>query len=192
MVKNIALVFDVDYTLINGYHPSIILEKRGVDIDQFWKKVSSLQQAEKNNGEKTNLDIIYLAHFMNEIRYGKLRGLTLQDLRNDGKDLEKLYYPGIPEFFDKIRKLNSENNISFNIVSVGIKPLLEGSSLNKYMNYIFGYTFFDDLTPGLAIDDIKSTTSSSEKISSIVTVSYGNSETDFEFPIKDMIYSNNR
>ena len=54
MVKNIALVFDVDYTLINGYHPSIILEKRGVDIDQFWKKVSSLQQAEKNNGEKTN------------------------------------------------------------------------------------------------------------------------------------------
>src|SRR3989339_962978 len=188
MVKNIALVFDVDYTLINGYHPSIILEKRGVDIDQFWKKVSSLQQAEKNNGEKTNLDIIYLAHFMNEIRYGKLRGLTLQDLRNDGKDLEKLYYPGIPEFFDKIRKLNSENNISFNIVSVGIKPLLEGSSLNKYMNYIFGYTFFDDLTEGEGIDEIKSTSSTAEKIPAIVSISYGKGIEEFEYPIKEMIY----
>ena len=31
-MKKIALVFDADNTLIRGYHPSAILEKRGIEV----------------------------------------------------------------------------------------------------------------------------------------------------------------
>ena len=186
--KNIALCFDADYTLLEGYHPSIILDKRGVDVEKFWEKVTSLQQAEKSKGEKTNVDIIYLACFMHEVRYGKLNGLTIEEIRSYGKDLEKMCYPGIPDFFDKIKKTNPDYKISNNIISVGMKDLLMGSCLGQYMDNVLGYTFFDNLTEDKGIDEVKSTVSSSEKVSMIVAISDGSYETGFEFPIKDMIY----
>ena len=184
----IALVYDADYTLMNQYHPNLILARRGIDPDEFWKDVSSRQKLEESRGEKTNLDIIYLASFMNEVRHGKLNDLTIAEVKVAGLDLEQILYPGLPEFFEDIKKANSDCDISHTIVSVGIKPLLEGSVLGKYMNEIYGYTFFDDYTPGPAIDEIKSTVSSREKIPAVVGVSYGNAEQGFEFPIRNMIY----
>ena len=186
-MKKIALVFDADNTLMRGYHPSAILEKRGINVNEFWKKVTSLQDKEKAKGE-SNVEIVYLAMLMHEIRYGKLKGLTIKELKETGKEIDKILYKGLPEFFDKLRKNNEDKHISYNIVSVGIKPLLEGSSLAKYMDRIFGYTFFDDLTEGEGIDEIKSTSSTAEKIPAIVSISYGKGVEEFEYPIKEMIY----
>ena len=120
---------------------------------------------------------------MHEIRYGKLK-----ELQYTGKEINKILYKGLPEFFDKLRISNENLQISYNIVSVGIKPLLEGCSLAKYMDRIFGYTFFDDLTAGDGIDEIKSTSSTAEKIPAIVNISYGKGIEEFEYPIKQMIY----
>ncbi|MBI2148753.1 hypothetical protein HYU23_03665 [Candidatus Woesearchaeota archaeon] len=191
MGKNIALVYDADFTLLDGYHPSVVLEEYKININDFWTKVGNTQKLEREKGDNTNVDIIYLAHFMYQIRYGKLKGLRIKDLKELGKEVDNMLYPGLPEFFYKIREKNPEHIISHNIISVGIRDVLLGSIFGKYMNKIFGYTFFDDLTPGDGIDEIKGTTSSLEKFGAIIDISYGGFKRDkynFEFPIKDMIY----
>ena len=106
-MKKIALVFDADNTLMRGYHPSAILEKRGIDVNEFWKKATSLQDKEKAKGE-SNVEIVYLAMLMHEIRYGKLKGLTIKELKETGKEIDKILYKGLPEFFDKLRKNNED------------------------------------------------------------------------------------
>jgi len=80
-MAKIALVYDADNTLLSGYHPSLILEMRGLDPKLFWNKVTSSQRIEEERGEKTRLDIIYLAQFMNEVRHGGLKGLTKAEIR---------------------------------------------------------------------------------------------------------------
>jgi len=187
-MAKIALVYDADNTLMSGYHPSLILEKRGLDPKVFWNKVSSSQRLEEERGEKTRLDIIYLAQFMNEVRHGGLKGLTKAEIREAGKDLPKMFYPGVLDFFTKIKLANTDHQISHNIVSVGIKDLLQSSVLGIHMDNVFGYTFFDNLTEGDTIDEVKSTTSSVEKVDSIVQISKGNSPGIYEYPIQNMIY----
>ena len=186
--RKAALIFDVDYTLIDGYHPTLILEKRGVDVSRFWRKVVDTELIEQGKGEKTSLDIIYLIHFMNEVRRGRLIGLSISEIKETGKNLDKMFYPGLPDFFDNIRQSNPNCQISHNLVTVGIKPLLEGSILGRYMDNIFGYTFFDGLTDNEQIDEIKSTSSSQEKTYAIDTISHGRNTEGFEYPIKQMIY----
>ncbi|MBD3318473.1 hypothetical protein GF342_01035 [Candidatus Woesearchaeota archaeon] len=186
----IALVYDADYTLMDGYHPSVVLEQRGMDVDAFWNKVIATQQLEKKKGDKTSKDIIYLAHFMHEIRYGQLKGLRIKDLAQAGKALQQHFYPGIPDFFVRVTNAHPYARVSHNIVSVGIKTILEHSPLGEHADTIFGYSFFDDLTDNETIDEIKGTSSSQEKIPAIVAISYGKGQKngEYEFPIKNMIY----
>lgn len=187
-MANIALVFDADYTLMDGYHPSVVLAKRNIPVDEFWKMVVATQSREREKGEKTNTDIIYLAHFMHEIRNGKLKGLTIKELEKCGKDVDKMLYPGVPAFFDDIKSEHPGCRISHNIVSVGIRHILAHSALGPHVDEIFGYTFFDDLTEGDEIDEIRSTSSSSEKVPAVVAISYGKFNDEYEFPISNMVY----
>ncbi|MDP4012800.1 MAG: hypothetical protein Q8R00_04315, partial [Candidatus Nanoarchaeia archaeon] len=140
-MANIALCYDADYTLLRDYHPRLIFERRNLDFDNFLNRVRELEAKEKTKGENTRLDIVYLAQFMYEVRHGSLQGLTIQEIRGAGKDLDKMLYPGLPEFFNKIKETNPQHTISHHIISVGLKDLLEASILGKYADSIFGYTF---------------------------------------------------
>lgn len=189
-MSNIAFVYDVDFTLVDGYHPSLILEARGIDKTSFWNRVTQAQQAARQEGEDGPLDIIYLAFFMHEVQHGKLKGLTIASMHKLGSGLEQMLYPGLPGFFQEVRQASPQHTISHNIASVGIKPLLEGSVLAEHMDHISGYTFYDTFTPGPGIDQVKSTTSAVEKIDAIVRVSKGSNDTQqgYAFPIKHMVY----
>jgi predicted HAD superfamily phosphohydrolase len=116
-----------------------------------------------------------------------LSGLSLKNLHDWGKEINKWFYPGVPEFFPAIKKAHPSCTISHNVISVGIKPILT-SALGQYMDNIFGYTFFDDLTSTDAIDEIKSTSSSVEKVPALISISYGTDTDDYDFPIKNMVY----
>jgi len=187
-MANIALVYDACYTLLDGYNPSAVLERRGMNVDEFWQNVLRTQKREEERGDKTTKDIIYLALFMNEVRYGQLQGLTMQELQEAGTLVDKWLYPGLPEFFPALKRAHPDSRISHTVVSAGLKPTLEGTVLAEHMDHIFGYSFFDDLTEGDAIDEVKSTSSSVEKIHAIVTVSQGETNGSYEFPIRNMIY----
>ena len=188
-MANIALVYDADYTLMDGYHPSVVLDRRGLNKQDFWGKVTRTQAREKEKGENTSLDIIYLAHFMNEIRYGQLERLTIRELEEAAADVTQMLYPGLPDFFPAINDAHPYSRISHNIVSVGIKHIIQSSVLGPHLDRVYGYTFFDDLTDNDYIDEIRSTTSSQEKVPAIISISYGSDKTDgYDFPISNLIY----
>jgi len=189
---NIALVYDADYTLMNGYHPTLILESRGYapeEIQAFWQDVITRQKTAEQEGDNVSLDGIYVSKFMDEVRHGKLKGLSIDEIRQTGKNIANILFPGIPGFFRRVRQQNPNSNISHNIVSVGMRPMLQGCpELNENMDRIYGYSFYDDFRAGRQIDELKGSLSSREKIPAIVKISRGNFKEWYQYPIKDMIY----
>lgn len=98
----IAMVWDFDKTLISGYMRPLF-RRYGIDGAEFWKEVNALPGYYAKAGIHINADTSYLNHILTYVKLGKLSGLSNSILRDCGKDLE--FYPGIPEFFVKMKKL---------------------------------------------------------------------------------------
>ena len=119
--KKRALVFDVDYTLTKGYHPSIVLSHFGIDVENFWDKVTSEQKIQSK--DRVNVDVMYITYLLHEVQKVKGSGLTIEDLVSLGKKVDDMLYPGLPEFFDNIRTNNAGLDISYHLLSVGLKDM---------------------------------------------------------------------
>ena len=65
MANIIAIVWDFDKTLVDGYMQDPIFEEYGVDPKQFWQEVNGLpEKYQKEQNVKVNKDTIYLNHFI--------------------------------------------------------------------------------------------------------------------------------
>lgn len=60
MQNIIAIVWDFDKTLVDGYMQDPIFKEYGVDGSEFWREVNALPQKYKDEGVKINPDTIYL------------------------------------------------------------------------------------------------------------------------------------
>jgi hypothetical protein len=99
----IAIIWNFDKTLINGYMQKPIFEKYGVDEDAFWKEVNELPEIYLNQGIKVNRDTIYLNHFITCVNQGIFPGLNNTMLREFGKELD--FYDGVPDVFTSLSKI---------------------------------------------------------------------------------------
>ena len=71
MSNIIAIIWDFDKTLVNGYMQDPIFEKYGVDAGQFWNEVNALPNKYKEElNVRVNPDTIYLSDFIDYVRYG--------------------------------------------------------------------------------------------------------------------------
>lgn len=184
-----AFVFDACKTLFDGYHPSVILEARGILPSEFWPKVTEMQAMYEKSGIDARWDGIWTALFMNEVRQGKLHGLTIDEIKSYGPKLDSMLFPGLPDFFENIRQDNPDFKISYNVVSVGLRDLIESSVIGSYADRVFGYTFIDNFTEGDTIDEVIGTTSSGEKPAALIGISYGKGKKGkYDYPMKNMIY----
>lgn len=144
MQNIIAVIWDFDKTLVNGYMQDPIFEDYGVDGSEFWREVNALPQKYKDEGVKINPDTIYLNHFINYVKQGKFKGLSNKKLREYGKNLR--FYPGIPNIFKDTRELLTDDPIckEYNIrvehyiVSTGFAEVIKGSSIMEYIEEIWG------------------------------------------------------
>lgn len=144
MQNIIAVIWDFDKTLVNGYMQDPIFEDYGVDGSEFWSEVNALPQKYKDEGVKINPDTIYLNHFINYVKQGKFKGLSNKKLREYGKNLR--FYPGIPNIFKDTRELLTDDPIckEYNIrvehyiVSTGFAEVIKGTSIMQYVEYIWG------------------------------------------------------
>lgn len=142
-MKNvIAVVWDFDKTLIDGYMQDPLFEEYHINSAQFWVEVNALPEKYKKLGVEVNKDTVYLNYLIQYAHEHDLSDLNNEKLKGYGKKLN--FYPGAIEL---IRYLNndilknhsdldkehpkqySEYGIKVEnyVVSTGIKKIIEGS-----------------------------------------------------------------
>lgn len=145
MANIIAVIWDFDKTLVDGYMQDPIFNHYNVNSSQFWSEVNALPKKylEEQNVQ-VNADTIYLNHFIHYTKEGKFKGLNNEMLYNFGKELK--FYPGIPEIFAKTKAIIENEEIykeydikvEHYIVSTGMKRIIEGSSVMQYVEHVWG------------------------------------------------------
>lgn len=154
----IALVWDFDKTLVDGYMQDPIFERFGVDSTAFWGEVNALpERYRKKQGVDVNPDTIYLNQFIKYAHDGTFAGLSNESLKGFGKELR--FYPGVPEIFDATRRVVEDEpsykeydiRVEHYIVSTGIKKVIEGSVVAEKVERIWGCEFIEDENDGDSI-----------------------------------------
>ena len=145
MANIIAVVWDFDKTLVNGYMQDPIFEEYGIDAKKFWEEVNALpEKYMREQNVKVNPDTIYLNHFINYAKQGKFPGLDNKKLKSFGAKLK--FYNGIPEIFSKTTELIEKNSIykeydikvEHYIVSTGMSEIIRGSCVEPFVKNIWG------------------------------------------------------
>jgi len=146
----IAMVWDYDKTLIDGYMQAPLFDKFGVDPKQFWDEVSALESHYLKSGILVNRDTVYLNHVLTYVQQGKFAGLNNQMLAELGAELP--FYPGLPEFFTEIKAevrkdptfRNFGIRVEHYIVSTGFAAMIRGSGIASYVDGIWGCEFIEN------------------------------------------------
>ena len=146
MANVIAVIWDFDKTLVDGYMQDPIFKKYGVNSSEFWKEVNALPDKYWNEQRvRTNKDTIYLNHFIKCAQPGGcFAGLNNEKLREFGKELK--FYQGVPEIFSKTKKMIAENpayqeygiKVEHYIVSTGFAEEIRGSSVMQFVDGVWG------------------------------------------------------
>lgn len=144
MQNVIAIIWDFDKTLINGYMQSPIFEDYHVDEKQFWTEVNNLPKEMKELGVRVNPDTAYLIHFTRKAKDGTFRGLSNAKLREYGA--KQKFYPGIPEFLQMSKEILKDNpeckeyniRVEHYIVSTGFAEVIKGTALKDLVEDIWG------------------------------------------------------
>lgn len=182
MSNKIAIVWDFDKTLIDGYMQEPIFKEYGIDPVKFWKEVNSLpEKYMEEQSVKVNPETIYLNHFINYVKQGKMEGLNNEKLRELGKKL--IFYKGIPEIFQEIDDMirNEQKYKEYNIevehyiVSTGFKEMIEGSKIRKYITDIWGCELIEglDKSGGKIISEIAYTIDNTSKTRALFEINKG-------------------
>lgn len=201
MSNIIALVWDFDKTLINGYMEDPIFEHYNVDSKKFWIEVNDLpRKYQEEQNVQVNKDTIYLNHFINYAKSGKFKDLNNEKLKSFGKELN--FYSGVFELFEKTKNnllINScykEHNIKVEhyIVSTGLKKVIEGSKIMQYVDGVWGCEFIEakDNDGKAHISEIGYTIDNTSKTRALFEINKGVNRQDINVEVNTKIPENMR
>lgn len=181
MANVIALIWDFDKTLVDGYMQDPIFQYYGVNPTDFWKEVNSLPQKylEEQNVQ-VNRDTIYLNHFIYYAKTKKFEGLSNKKLEEFGAQLK--FYPGIPEIFQKTKEIVNSNpeykeyniKVEHYIVSTGMAAIIRGSQIFNEVEKIWGCELLeDDFNGDRIISEVGYTIDNTTKTRAIFEINKG-------------------
>lgn len=155
MQNVIAIIWDFDKTLINGYMQSPIFKDYNVDEKAFWTEVNNMPTQMKEKGIRVNPDTAYLIQFTRKAKDGTFKGLNNAKLREYGS--KQSFYNGIPEFLQKTKSIFQDNpeckeyniRVEHYIISTGFAEVIKGTSLKNFVEDIWGC----ELIEGNGIDN---------------------------------------
>ncbi len=186
MANIIAVIWDCDKTLVDGYMQAPIFEDYGVDSNKFWKEVNSLPKQYQEKGIKVNPDTIYLNHFIHKTKEGVFKGLNNSKLNEYGKRLN--FYNGIPEIFKTTKEMFNEDKtyseygiqVEHYIVSTGFAEVIRGSELMDYVEEVWGCELIEteDEEGNPIIGEIGYTIDNTTKTRAIFEINKGISKLD--------------
>lgn len=185
-MKNIiAIIWDFDKTLIDGYMQDPIFKDYNVNPHEFWTEVNALPKKYKEEQHvKVNPDTIYLNQFIRYAQSGKFDGLNNAKLKSYGS--RQNFYAGIPEIFKHTKEMLKndpvceEYNIKVEhyIVSTGFAEVIRGTELMNYVENIWGCELIEDEEHKI-INEIGFTMDNSTKTKAIFEINKGvNKEKD--------------
>lgn len=158
MANVIAVIWDFDKTLIDGYMQAPLFEEYNVKGSDFWDEVNALPQKYKEKGILVNKDTIYLNHILEYVRDGRFKGLNNEKLKSYGP--MQHFYPGaidlikftndFPQYSEYSAKYQEYNiKVENYIVSTGMRKILEGTDLwkKKWVKGIWGCELIDEIDP---------------------------------------------
>lgn len=153
MANILAVIWDFDKTLVDGYMQDPIFEEYDEDPQKFWDEVNALPAFYAKQGVQVNKDTIYLNHFIHCIHQGRFEGLNNEKLFELGSKLK--FYPGIPEIFQETVDFIANNplyqkydiKVEHYIVSTGMKQIILGSEVMKYVKDVWGCELIEDEDP---------------------------------------------
>ena len=137
----VGIVYDYDQTLSPTFMQDEVLFPRfGINAAEFWKRCRELVDDEGYESE--------LAYLKAMLDYLEMDRPSNEDLRVLGKDLR--FFNGVIDMFEELDlALRPEHRamgvkIEHYIISSGIKTLIEGSELTRFVRKIFGCEFAED------------------------------------------------
>lgn len=145
MANVIAVIWDFDNTLVDGYMQDPIFDEYGVNATEFWREVEALpKKYMEEQGVMVNKDTVYLNHLIKYAKEGRFAGLNNAKLKTFGAKLKLI--PGIPEIFPKTKSIAEDNpkykkydiKVEHYIVSTGLTQIIEGSKVREYVDGIWG------------------------------------------------------
>ena len=141
MQKRIALLYDFDYTLANGFMQQFgLMQDHGYnDVIEYFKACEDVFEDKKNIDMCLSMMGGLLKH-----SWEKGRKVTREYLQSFGKDVE--YYEGVEEWFDKINAYGQEKGylIEHYIISSGVKEIVEGSKIYPKLKRVYANFFCYD------------------------------------------------
>lgn len=158
MANVIAVIWDFDKTLIDGYMQAPLFEDYKINGSKFWDEVNALPQMYEKQGIIVNKDTIYLNHVLTYVRNGKFKGLNNERLKSYGA--KQNFYPGAIELIKYTNNFLSQSDskakyeeynikVENYVVSTGMRKVLEGTVLSKekLVQGIWGCEFIDGINP---------------------------------------------
>ncbi|MFH1455806.1 MAG: HAD family hydrolase [archaeon] len=147
MTDHIALVYDLDHTLTTAYQQTALFQDHLVNLQQEYgkRRITKPDDYWKLVSKRVDLGIGYMEQILNDIQNNIFAGITNEVLEKEyGPRLELA--PGLPDFFERINEFCKQEGIKVDhhIVSVGLKPIIQGSKLAPYMKSIHASEFEED------------------------------------------------
>lgn len=155
MANIIAIVWDFDKTLIWGYMEDPIFKEYGVDPRDFWNETNALpKKYMEEQGVRVNPDTVYLNQMLSYTKRGIFKGLSNAKLRSYGESLD--FYDGVPDIFDRTKRAVEGNpayseydiKVEHYVVSTGLKEIICGSPVQKYVSGVWGCEFIEAVAEG--------------------------------------------
>lgn len=181
MANIIAIIWDCDKTLIDGYMQDPIFEDYGIKSGDFWKEVNAIPNKYQDEGVRVNTDTYYLNYFIKCAHEGKFSGLNNQKLREYGA--KQKFYKGIPEIFKYTKNMFKEDpsyteygiQVEHYIVSTGFAEVIRGSVLMPYIDDVWGCELLDapDQDGNQIISEILYTIDNTSKTRAIFEINKG-------------------
>ena len=171
-MKNIALIFDFDDTLMPD-STSELVKEHGINPDEFWGK--TVKDLLLSGYEPA---LAYLNRLLENVGKAKPLGqMSNQKLSEFGKSLATKFYPGVPSLFKELREIaaevSPEINVEFYIISGGLQDLIADIPLvQKNFSAIYGCQFAEDPKTGV-IHQIKRCVTFTEKTRYIFEINKG-------------------
>ena len=182
MQNVIAIIWDFDKTLVNGYMQDPIFKEYGVNASEFWKEVNALPEKYLNEQNvKVNRDTIYLNQFIRYVREGKFPKRSNEKLRGYGA--QQNFYAGIPDIFSTTTNLLESDpvckeyniRVEHYIVSTGFAEVIRGTSIMEFVKNIWGCELIQDKDKDgeLVISEIGYTIDNTSKTRALFEINKG-------------------